>query len=171
MPHSTLGHTMVKLSLFTHVRSGPLSLAARLHLCCPNHSHCINNGWAFSRQTLYDRHSTNIYWFNEFQTIPLRPPHVSLWIWYDTHWYHYRLQFPWRLDTFKNHAIISLSIMLSPGPTMLSQKERLPSFFVWWNSIPLCKCTTALSTPLLIVTFSSQSEKDKYHMISLIMGD
>ena len=37
----------VKLSLFTHVHSSPLSLAARLHGCCANHSHYINNGWTF----------------------------------------------------------------------------------------------------------------------------
>ena len=43
----------VKSSLFTHVHSTPLSLAARLHRCCTNHSHYINNGWTFSRQTLY----------------------------------------------------------------------------------------------------------------------
>ena len=43
----------VKLSLFTHVHSSPLSLAARLHQCHANHSHYINNGWTFSRQTLY----------------------------------------------------------------------------------------------------------------------
>ena len=41
----------VKLSLFKHALSSPLSLAARLHQCCSNHSHYINNGWAFSRQT------------------------------------------------------------------------------------------------------------------------
>ena len=43
----------VKLSLFTHVHSSPLSLAARLHWCCTNHSHYINNGWAFSVQTSF----------------------------------------------------------------------------------------------------------------------
>ena len=43
--------SIVKSSLFTHMHSSPLSLAARLHGC---HSHCscyINNGWTFSRQT------------------------------------------------------------------------------------------------------------------------
>ena len=41
----------VKSSLFTHVCSSPLSLAARLHrCCCANHSRYINNGWTFSRQ-------------------------------------------------------------------------------------------------------------------------
>ena len=43
----------VKSSLFTHAHSSPLSLAARLHQCHANHSHYINNGWTFSRQTLY----------------------------------------------------------------------------------------------------------------------
>ena len=43
----------VKSSLFTHVHSSPLSLAARLHWCHANHSHYINNGWTFSRQTSY----------------------------------------------------------------------------------------------------------------------
>ena len=28
-------------------------LASRLHWCCTNCSHCINNGWAFSGQTSY----------------------------------------------------------------------------------------------------------------------
>ena len=43
----------VKSPLFTHVRSSPLSLAARLHSCCTNHSHYISNCWTFSRQTTY----------------------------------------------------------------------------------------------------------------------
>ena len=38
----------VKLSLFTHGHSSPLSLAARLHWCCTIHSYPINNGWNFS---------------------------------------------------------------------------------------------------------------------------
>ena len=42
----------VKLSLFTHAHSSPLPLAARLHQCCINHSHYINNGWTFSGQTM-----------------------------------------------------------------------------------------------------------------------
>ena len=41
----------VKSSLFTHTHSSPLSLAARLHRCCTNHSCYINNGWTFSGQT------------------------------------------------------------------------------------------------------------------------
>ena len=40
-------------SLFTHTHSSPFLLAARLHRCCANHSYYINNGWAFSGQTLY----------------------------------------------------------------------------------------------------------------------
>ena len=43
----------MKSSLFTHAHSSPLSLAARLHWCRANCSSCINNGWTFSRQTLY----------------------------------------------------------------------------------------------------------------------
>ena len=43
----------VKLSLFTHVHSSPVSLAARLHWCHANCSHYINNGWTFSRQIWY----------------------------------------------------------------------------------------------------------------------
>ena len=44
----------VKLSLFTHAHSSPHSLAVRLHQCCTNRSHHINNGWTFfPRQTLH----------------------------------------------------------------------------------------------------------------------
>ena len=43
----------VKSSLFTHVHSSLLSLATRLYQCWANHSHCINNGWTFSRQFLF----------------------------------------------------------------------------------------------------------------------
>ena len=43
----------VKLPLFTHAHSSPLSLAARSQLCHANCSHCSNNGWTFSGQTLY----------------------------------------------------------------------------------------------------------------------
>ena len=43
----------VKLSLFTHVHSHPLSLVARLHWYQANYSHYINNGWTFSGQTSY----------------------------------------------------------------------------------------------------------------------
>ena len=61
-PHSTHAHSTVspspltstvKLYLFTHVPSSPLSLASRLHWCHANHSHYIKNGWTFSRQTSY----------------------------------------------------------------------------------------------------------------------
>ena len=41
----------VKLSLFPHVHSNPLSLAARLHGCSANCSCYVNNGWTFSGQT------------------------------------------------------------------------------------------------------------------------
>ena len=41
----------VKLSLFAHVHSSPLSLAARLHRCGTNHACYINNDWTFSGQT------------------------------------------------------------------------------------------------------------------------
>ena len=43
----------VRSSLFMHVHSSPLSLAARLHWCRTNRFHYINNGWTFSGQTLY----------------------------------------------------------------------------------------------------------------------
>ena len=49
--------TSTVMSLFTHMHSSPLSLAARLRCCHTNHSYYINNGWTFSGQTLY------IYWF------------------------------------------------------------------------------------------------------------
>ena len=48
-----LATSTVKSSLFTHVHSSPLSLAARLHQCCANCSHYISNDWTFSRQTSY----------------------------------------------------------------------------------------------------------------------
>ena len=41
----------VKLSLFRHVHSSPLSLTARLHGCGANYCY-INNGWTFTRQTI-----------------------------------------------------------------------------------------------------------------------
>ena len=43
----------VKSSLFMHVHSTPLSLAARLHRCHSNCSRDINNGWTFSWQASY----------------------------------------------------------------------------------------------------------------------
>ena len=43
----------VKLSLFMHAHSSPLSLAAQLHRCHTYYSHYINNGWTFSRHTSY----------------------------------------------------------------------------------------------------------------------
>ena len=50
IPTST---SIVKLSLFMHAHSSPLSLAAKLHQCCTNHSRYINNGWTFSGQASY----------------------------------------------------------------------------------------------------------------------
>ena len=43
--------SIVKSSLLMHAQASPLSLAARLHWCCTNHSCYIDNGWTFSRQT------------------------------------------------------------------------------------------------------------------------
>ena len=45
-------NSTVKLSLFTHTHSSPLSLAASLHWCCANLSHYTNNGWTFFRTDL-----------------------------------------------------------------------------------------------------------------------
>ena len=42
-------HWLVKPSLFAHVHSSPLSLAARLHPCHTSYSCYISNGWTFSR--------------------------------------------------------------------------------------------------------------------------
>ena len=41
----------VKSSLFTHVHSSPLSLAARIHRRSTNRSPYINNDWTLSRRT------------------------------------------------------------------------------------------------------------------------
>ena len=49
-----LATSTVKSSLVTHVHSSPLSLAARLHQCCTNHSCSVNSGWTFSAQTSYN---------------------------------------------------------------------------------------------------------------------
>ena len=46
-------NSTVKLSLFTHVHSSPLSLGARLYWCHTKNSHYIKNGWTFSGQTSY----------------------------------------------------------------------------------------------------------------------
>ena len=65
-PHSTRAHSMasttsadstVKLSLFIYAHSSPLSLAARLHWCSINHSHCINNGWTFPNRPRIEYYS------------------------------------------------------------------------------------------------------------------
>ena len=50
----------VKLSLFRHVHSGPLSLAASLHQCCTNHCRYINNGGTFSGHSSYVGGSYNL---------------------------------------------------------------------------------------------------------------
>ena len=42
----------MKLSLFIHVHSSPLSLAARLHQCCAVCSLILTNGWTFSQADL-----------------------------------------------------------------------------------------------------------------------
>ena len=51
----------VKLSLFTHAHSSPLSLAARLYPCHTSYSHYTNNGWTFSRHTLVTRYCIYIW--------------------------------------------------------------------------------------------------------------
>ena len=70
--HSTPPLTStVKSSLFMHVHSSPLSLAARLHRCHTNRSCYINNSWTAFWQTLYVLYiyiyeiqiSTSIYWY------------------------------------------------------------------------------------------------------------
>ena len=50
----------VKSLLFMHAHSSALSLAARLHRCHANHSCYINNGWTFSRKTIYTHTHTHI---------------------------------------------------------------------------------------------------------------
>ena len=51
LPPPLVPTSTVKLSLFTHAHSSPLSLAARLHQHHTNHSPYISHGWTFSRQT------------------------------------------------------------------------------------------------------------------------
>ena len=56
-----------KWSLFMHVHSSPLSLAARLHQCCENCSCYINSGWTSSGQTSYTHETiTTVYATNIF---------------------------------------------------------------------------------------------------------
>ena len=64
--------SIVKSLLFTHAHSSPLSLAARLHWCCANRSRYINNGWTFSRQTLYVKTSASLapFWWQFLGVIP-----------------------------------------------------------------------------------------------------
>ena len=58
----------VKSSLFTHVYSNLLSLAARLHQHGTNCSHYINNGWSFSGQISYNEKIATIKLINTFIT-------------------------------------------------------------------------------------------------------
>ena len=51
----------VKLSLFMHADSSPCSLATKLYQWGANCSHCINNGWTFSRHTSYSYLKYNIH--------------------------------------------------------------------------------------------------------------
>ena len=64
----------VKSSLFMHVDSSPLSLAARLHGCLTNHSCYINNDWTFSGQTSYIFLISNKY----FIMLPIRNSLITL---------------------------------------------------------------------------------------------
>ena len=50
-----------KSSLFMHMHSSPLSLAARLCWCHANHSRYINNSWTFSGKASYIQKQTNWY--------------------------------------------------------------------------------------------------------------
>ena len=63
-------HCTVKSSLFMHVHSSPVSLAARLHWCQANHSCYINNGWTFLDRLyvyiyiiLYNHGSEELFYF------------------------------------------------------------------------------------------------------------
>ena len=87
MPLTSTG----KSSLFIHAHSSPLSLAASLHPCQANHSHYINNGWTFSRQTSYVHTKTCTWMFTAALFIiarsrkQLQCPPVGEWI--NTLWY------------------------------------------------------------------------------------
>ena len=62
----------VKSSLFMHMHSNPLPLAARLHQCRTNCSCYINNGWRFSRQTIYIKFvSLYPFFFLHFYCVPV----------------------------------------------------------------------------------------------------
>ena len=96
-------------SLFTHVCSNPLSLAARLHQFRTNHSNYINNGWIF----FLDRPHVLDLWamWGSRAPIPctiknsyinLAPPKTLVvpqylsWIGFKTHTHpHHRYQNPW----------------------------------------------------------------------------
>ena len=56
----------VKLSLFTHVHSSPLSFTARLHRCHAIHFRCVNSGWNFSGRTFNEK--TGFY-FKRFEVV------------------------------------------------------------------------------------------------------
>ena len=62
--------SIVTSSLFRHVPSSPLSLAARLHQCCTYCSHYMNNGWTISGKASYIR-------FPPLSTIPTYFPLVT----------------------------------------------------------------------------------------------
>ena len=94
-----LHYWLVKLSLFMHAHSSPLSLAARLHGCGTKCSRYINNGQTFSGQTLYS-----------FKKTDFRSP-TSIWI-----LFHKWLVF---LPLYKRkvflQSISNLIMMYSPG--------------------------------------------------------
>ena len=75
---SLLPTSTVKLPLFTHAHSSPLTLAARLHRCHTNRSHYINNGCTFSGQTSRKLIHTSIGTMHSSWT----PPRGLLWAWY-----------------------------------------------------------------------------------------
>ena len=68
----------VKSSLFTHAHPSPLSLAARLHLCCVNRYCYINNGWIFSG------HSSYVLFPLYFSEAPVK----GLCTWYALKWHY-----------------------------------------------------------------------------------
>ena len=86
---TTLLTSTVKSSLLMYVHSIPLSLAARVHGCCTNHSHCVNNGWTFSRQTWYIyfssvqwKHFTNLSQVFFFHVLKHIYQHCSIFIYW-----------------------------------------------------------------------------------------
>ena len=71
----------VKSSLCMHEHPSPPSLAARLCQCCTHHSHYINNGWTFSRATLYifSSHLLSPYYFSIFEVLISVKQRQSVW--------------------------------------------------------------------------------------------